>query len=147
MEYLPKAIKTILENDANLVAALGSADYIWHSRIPQDMDRTKPALRYYMTNSDAINRKNAAARLFNCFVAVEIYVPLTILDADVTLVEIAKAVREALDRYPHGVVNTVNLQGVQYIEGGYHPDDPDMIDMSCYMQSYKFRVVDSDVPV
>lgn len=147
MEYLPKAIKTILENDATVVVAMGGTGQIWHSRVPQDLDRTKMALRYYVTNTSPISRKNAATRMFNVFVTIEIYVPLIREDADADLVNAAKAVREALDRYPHGVVNTVNIQGVQYLDGGYHPDDPDIIDMSCYMQSYKFRVVDSDVPV
>lgn len=135
MEDVSKAIGFILTNNTPVTNAVGSGN-IYHARVPQQND-SKTYLRWYVDRTDPVNVKNHRAYVYNVFVRLEIY-----SNVDDTIVAIAKAVRDALDRYAHTTVNTVTLNGAQYLGGEFFPELADDVDLMGYVQEYKFRVIE-----
>ena len=133
MENISRAIGTILKANTAVTDIVGNGN-IYHARIPQS-NQEDTVIRFYVQDVDPVHVKNHSPTMFNCFVRMELF-----SNNDQDLTELATAVREALDRYAHGVVNDVFLAGVQFLEGKHYPDDPDDLDAQSYVQMYKFRV-------
>lgn len=105
MEHI-KAIGYILRNDAGVTAIASTRSY--HLNAPQ-----RAAFPFVVFNTVSVNpydTKSGASDLDQVRIQVDSYAA-----DNSTAANLNSAVRAALDRYPHGAVNGVTLDGVQYI--------------------------------
>jgi len=101
-----KAIGYILKNTAAVTAIAGQR--IYHAAAPQNV-----AFPYVVINTVSVNpydTKSGAADLDQVRLQIDSF------DKDNSVAaSLDAAIRNAIDRYPHGTVNGVLLDGVQFI--------------------------------
>jgi hypothetical protein len=103
-------------------------------RVPQGQEYNR-YIRFYVNRVRPSDTKSGQSEIDYQEVRIEI-----VATDDETIAVTAKAVRDLLDRYPHGTVEGVTLEGCAFMDCVALPDEPDIADRMRMMLEFHFRV-------
>lgn len=136
MEQVGRAIQAILLANTNVTSLLTGVNLaaIYQGLAPQHVQNTL-YIRFLVVDVEPHDTKDGPSTLDSMILNIDCF---GTVEADADLLN--NYVRLALDRYPHGQVNGVELHGVRFLRSFMAPDNADGSDKYQFTSAYKFRV-------
>ena len=141
MESVGRAIYTILHDDlevSTILQAAGNTEAIYQNLASQSSPDSL-YIRFLVSSVEPNDTKSGPSTIDDMFVQVDCFGR-----KEAQSEALNKAVREALDRYPHGIVDTIDLQGVRFMKGFMSPKGGDTGDFYQFTTIFQCRVGRSD---